>query len=81
MSDLTQGSSEPSADSSIDLASQFSAVEDAPSKSNRKRGDTPKGKDGQPKTGDHTEDEEVLLPISRLQWDKKKGAWSNQSAR
>ena len=72
MSDLTQGSSEPSADPSIDLASQFSAVDDAPSKSKRKCGDTPKGKDGQLKIGDHTEDHEVLLPISRLQWDKKR---------
>ena len=71
MSDLTQGSSEPSADPSIHLASQFSAVDDAPSKSKRKRGDTPKGKDGQLKIGDHSEDREVLLPISRLLWDKK----------
>ena len=72
MSDLTQGSSEPSTDPSIDLSSQFSAVDDAPSKCKRKRGDTPKGKDGQLTVGDHTEDQEVLLPISRLQWDKKR---------
>ena len=68
MSGLTQGSSEPSADPSIDLASQFSALDDAPSKSKRKRGDTPKGKDGQLKIGDHTEDQEVLLPISCCCW-------------
>ena len=72
MSDLTQGSIEPSADPSIDLASQFSAVDDAPSKHKRKRGDTSKGKDAQVKLGDHTEDQEVLLPLSRLQWDKKR---------
>ena len=71
-SDLTQGSIEPSADPSIDLASQFSAVDDAPSKHKRKRGDTAKGKDAQVKLGDHTEDHEVLLPLSRLQWDKKR---------
>ena len=56
----------------MDLASQFSAVDDAPSKSKRKRGATPKGKDGQLKIGDHTEDHEVLLPISKMQWDKKR---------
>ena len=72
MSDLSQGSPEPSADPSIDLASQFSAVDDAPSKHKRKRGDTAKGKDAQVKLGDHTEDQEVLLPLSRLQWDKKR---------
>ena len=72
MSDLTQGSSEPSADPSIDLASQFNAVDDAPSKFKQKRGDTSKGKDGQVKLGDHTEDQEVLLPLSRLQWNKKR---------
>ena len=68
----TQGSIEPSVDPSIDLASQFSAVDDAPSKHKRKRGDTSKGKDAQVKLGDHTEDQEVLLPLSRLQWDKKR---------
>ena len=31
-----------------------------------------KGKDAQVKLGDHTEDQEVLLPLSRLQWDKKR---------
>ena len=72
MSDLTQGSIEPSSDPSIDLASQFSAVDDAPSKHKRKHGDTSKGKDAQVKLGDHTEDQEVLLPLSRLQWDKKR---------
>ena len=72
MSDLTQGSSEPSAHPSIDLSSPFSAVDDAPSKPKRKRGDTRKGKDGQLNVGDHTEDQEVLLPIRILQWDKKR---------
>ena len=72
MCDLTQGSSKPSADPSIDLASHFSGVDDAPSKSKLKRGDTPKGKDVQLKIGDHTEDQEVLVPISRLQLDKKR---------
>ena len=72
MSDLSQGSIECSADPSIDLASQFSAVHDAPSKHKRKLGDTAKGKDAQVKLGDHTEDQEVLLPLSRLQWDKKR---------
>ena len=47
-------------------------MDDAPSQFKRKRGDTPKGKDGQLKVGDHTEDPEVLLPISRLQWDNKR---------
>ena len=72
MSDFLQGSSEASAKPSIDVASQFSAVDDAPSKFKRKRGDTSKGKDGQVKVGDHTEDHEVMLPLSRLQWDKKR---------
>ena len=72
MSDFSQGSIEPSADPSIDLASQFSAVDDAPSKHKRKRGDTVKGKDAQVKLGDHTEDQEVVLPLSRRQWDKKR---------
>ena len=72
MSDLTQGSIEPSADPSIDLAYQFSAVDDAPSRHKRKRGDTSKGKDAQVKLGGHTEDQKVLLPLSRLQWDKKR---------
>ena len=72
MSNLSQGSIEPSADPSIDLASQFSAVDDAPFKHKRKRGDTAKGKNAQVKLGDHTEDQEVLLPLSRLQWDKKR---------
>ena len=72
MSDRTEGSIEPFVDPSIDLASQFSAVDDAPSKHKRKRGDTSKGKDAEVKLGDHTEDQEVLLPISRLQWDKKR---------
>ena len=51
---------------------KFSAVDDAPSKHKRKRGDTAKGKDAQVKLGDHTEDQEVLLPLSRLQWDKNR---------
>ena len=72
MSDLSQGSIEPSADPSIDLASQFSAVDDAPSKHKQKCGDTAKGKDAQVKLGDRTEDQEVQLPLSRLQWDKKR---------
>ena len=72
MFDLTHGSIEPSADPSIDLASQFSAVDDAPSKHKRKGGDTAKRKDAQVKLGDHTEDQELLLPLSRLQWDKKR---------
>ena len=72
MSGLSQGSIEPCADPSIDVASQFNAVDDAPSKHKRKRGDTAKGKDAQVKFGDHTEDQEVLLPLSRLQWDKKR---------
>ena len=72
MSDLSQGSIEPSADPSIDLASLFSAVDDAPSKHKRKRGDTAKGKDAQVNIGDHTADQKVLLPLSRLQWDKKR---------
>ena len=72
VSDLSQGSIEPSADPSIDLASQFSAVDDAPSKHKQKCGDAAKGKDAQVKLGDHTEDQEVLLPLSRLQWDKKR---------
>ena len=45
MSCLTQGIIEPFADPSIDLASQFSAVDNAPSKHKRKRGDAAKGKD------------------------------------
>ena len=56
MLDLSQGSIEPSADPSMDLASQFSALDDAPSKHKRKRGDTAQGKDAQVKLGDHTED-------------------------
>ena len=72
MSDLSQGSIGPSADPSIDPATQFSAVDDAPSKHKRKRGDTAKGKDAQVKLGDHTEDQEVVLHLSRLQWDKKR---------
>ena len=72
MCDLSQGSIEPSADPSIDVASQFNAVDDAPSKHKRKRGDTAKGKDAEVKLGDHTEDQVVLRPLSRLQWDKKR---------
>ena len=72
MSDLTQGSIEPSADPSINMASQFNAVDDAPSKHKRKPGDIAKGKDAQVKFGEHTEDKEVLLPLSRSQCDKKR---------
>ena len=57
---------------SIDLASRFSAVDDAPSKHKPQRGDTVKGKDAQVKPGYHTKDQDVLLPLNRLQWDKKR---------
>ena len=47
-------------------------MDDAPSKNKLKRGDTSKGKDTRVNLGDHTEDHEVLLFLSRLQWDKKR---------
>ena len=72
MSDTVAGASRPTLDPSIDLASRFTAADDEPPKQKRKRNDPAKGKDGQIKLGDWTEDHEVILPLDKLQWDKKR---------
>ena len=79
MSNTVAWANQPAPDPSIDLTSQFSAMDDYQPKQKRKHKDPAKGKDGQLKIGDGIEDQEVLLPRSRLQrGKKKKGTWPNQ---
>ena len=72
MSDTVAGANQPTLDASIVLACQFSAVDDKPPKREQKRNDPAKGKDGQLKIGDWTQDQEVIVPLTRFQWAKKR---------
>ena len=73
MLDTVQGGNPPTQDPSIDLTSQFSAMDDGQLKQKEKHNEPAKGKDGHLKIGVGSEDLEGVLPLSRLPWDKKRG--------
>ena len=67
-----QVGNQPTQDVSIDLASQFSAVDDHQLKQKQKRSKPTNGKDGHAKLGDGTKNNKALLPLGTLQCDKHK---------
>ena len=72
MSDTWAVASPPTLDPSISMHSRFSVADDEAPKQKRKRNDPAQAKDGQLKIGDYIEDQEVILPLSKLQWDNKR---------
>ena len=59
-------------EASIDLASLFRVAEDPHTKQKRKRSESAKAKAAHMKIADYTEELEVVLPLSTLEWDKKR---------